>query len=115
MPWIVDVFDDKIKTALGKSNLSSLDIYSVECKSFVANELLDRLMSFILAEQGLDKLILGSFDSKCEPIEEEVLSRLANMCPNLSHLELSCIRYFKAGRISMTNLFRQILHQNPPI
>ena len=36
MPWIVDVVDDKIQTALGKSNLSSLNIENLDCKSFVA-------------------------------------------------------------------------------
>ena len=44
------------------------------------------------------------------------MSRLANMCPHLSHLQLSEMRNLKeAGRLSMVSLFRLIIQQNPPI
>ena len=56
MPWIVDVVDDKIQTALGRSNLSSLYIDSLKCKSFVAEEFLYHLTVYELAEQGLSTL-----------------------------------------------------------
>ena len=56
----------------------------------MANEFLDVLCCYDLPESGLDKLIFHNFDQKCEPFEEEVISRLANMCSSLlSHLQLS--------------------------
>ena len=61
MPWIEDVVDYKIQTALGMSNLSSLNINSLGCKSFVANEFLYHLTGYELAEQGLNTLILSLF------------------------------------------------------
>ena len=44
------------------------------------------------------------------------MTRLATMCPNITHLEL----YFyskisEAGRLSMVTLLRQIVQRNPPI
>ena len=42
--------------------------------------------------------------------------RLASMCPQISHLQLSGMYYLsEAGRLSMVSLFRQIIHHNPPI
>ena len=52
----------------------------------------------------------------CEPFDEEVVSRLASMCPRLSHLQMSEMWDLKeVGRLSMVNLFRQIIQNNPPI
>ena len=88
MPWIIDDVEDKVQNALGMGHLSSLYILGLDCKSVVANEFLDVLCSFDLPEEGLCKLILYDFKRQCEPFEDEVLSRLANICPYLSHLEL---------------------------
>ena len=82
----------------------------------MANEFLDFLTCYDLAEHGLDKLNFYYFDKKCEPFEEEVLSRLANVCPRLTHLELSNMyELTETGRLSMVSLFRQIAQHNPPI
>ena len=57
MPWIIDDVEEKIQTALGMGHLNSLEIIEIDCKSWVANELLDLLCSYDLPEKGLDKLI----------------------------------------------------------
>ena len=89
MPWIIDEVEDKIQNAMGKDNLSSLYIKSLEGKSYVANEFLDLLCSYDFPEHGLDKLTFHYINNKCEPFEEDVMSRLANLCPRLTQLELS--------------------------
>ena len=66
--------------------LNSLEIHSLECKSWVANEFFDLLTCFDLPDRGLDKFMINFMNSKCEPFEEEVIVRLAGMCPNLTHL-----------------------------
>ena len=70
-------------------HLTRLRIEGLFCKSLVANEFLDALCCFDLPEQGLDKLVFVGFDPICEPFEDEVVSRLANICPRISHLELT--------------------------
>ena len=116
MPWIIDEVEDKIQTALGTEQFYSLSISCLQCKSWVANEFLDLLTCYDLTENGLDKLTLYEVKEECEPFEEEVLSRLSNMCPYLTHLELRNMRGLsEAGRIQIVSLFRQIIHHNPPI
>ena len=68
------------------SHLTNLRIENLECKSWVANEFLDVLTCYDLPEQGLDKLTLSSFRENCFPLEKEVVTRMANMCPHLSEL-----------------------------
>ena len=110
MPWIIDDVADKVENVLGIGHLNSLYIGFLDCKSWVANELLDLLCSYDLPEQGLDKLSFVFFEPKCEPFEEEVLYRLAHMSPNLTHLELSEMYLLtEAGRLSMVDLLRQIV------
>ena len=66
----------------------------------MANEFLDLLTCYDLQETGLDKLKLKQFKRQCEPFEEEVVSRLASMCPHLLHLELSDMNILtEAGRM----------------
>ena len=116
MPWIIDDVSDKVESALGMGHLTSLHIENLECKSWVANEFFDLMCSYDLPEQGLDKLKLNSFYQQCEPFEEEVLTRLASMCPNITHLQLSFMANLsEAGRLSMVTLLRQIVQRNPPI
>ena len=86
MPWIIADVEEKIQTALGMDHLSSLYIFNLKCNSLVANELLDVLTCYDLPEHGLEKLSLNRFLKSCEPLEEEVMSRLASICPRLSHL-----------------------------
>ena len=44
------------------------------------------------------------------------MTRLANICPRPTHLELSGMLYLsETGRLSLVNLFRQIILNNPPI
>ena len=44
------------------------------------------------------------------------MSRLANLCPRLSHLELiGMYKLSEAGRLSLVSLFRQIIQNSPPI
>ena len=61
MPWLIDDVEDKIQTALGISQLNSLHVYGLICKSVVANEFLDLLCSYDMPEYGLDKLSLVYF------------------------------------------------------
>ena len=67
-------------------HLHSIYISELNSKSFIANELLDVLTCYDLPEQGLNKLSFSYFKPQCFPLEKEVMTRLANMCPNLSHL-----------------------------
>ena len=97
-------------------HLHSLEIVVLDSKSWIANELLDVLTCYDLPEQGLNKLIFNYFESQCEPFEEDVMTRLANMCPHISHLQLSSMSGLnEVGRLSMASLFRQIIQQNPPV
>ena len=69
-----------------------------------------------MLEHGIDMLTLHNFRRQCEPISEEVVSRLAEICPFLSHLQLSeMYSLTETGRLSMVSLLRQIFHNNPPI
>ena len=44
------------------------------------------------------------------------MTRLANMCFSLSHLQLSTMfDLSETARMSIVSLFRQIVQQNPPI
>ena len=80
--------------------MKSLDIGFLNSKSWVVNEFLDVLTCYDIPEQGLDKLILNAIGDKCDNFEEEVLTRLANMCPQVSHLQLSNMSHMKEeGRI----------------
>ena len=81
MPWIIGDVEEKIQTALGMGHLNSLDIFNLNCKTLVANEFLEVLTCYDLPEYGLDKIILNSFQKQCEPFSDDVVSRLANMCP----------------------------------
>ena len=116
MPWIAEDVSEKVESALGMGNLISLHIEQLGCKSWVANEFLDLMCSYDLPEQGLNKLTLSWFYKQCAPFEEEVMTRLAAMCPNITHLELSVMSFLpEAGRLSMVTLLRQIVQRNPPI
>ena len=99
-------------------HLNSLEVSGLDSKSWIANELLDALTCYDLPEEGLNKLVFHDLTSQCLPFEEEVISRVANMCHSISHLELS--RMFNGShnrtiRLSVANLFRQIVQQNPPL
>lgn len=85
-PWIIDEVEEKIQTALGMGHLNSFDIFGLSSKSWVANEFLDVLTCYDLPELGLDKIIFNWFTPVCEPFEDEVINRLANICPHISHL-----------------------------
>ena len=89
MPWIINDLEDKMQAALGVDPLTSLNISSLNCKSIVANEFLDALCCYEMLDHGIDMLTLNGFRKQCEPISEEVVSRLAEICPRLSHLQLS--------------------------
>ena len=116
MPWIPDEAEDKIQTALGMEQLSSLSIQRLKCKSWVANEFLDAITSYDMPDKGLDKLILSRFEKEVAPFEEEVLSRLINMSITVSHLELSAFFYLtEVDRMQIVSLFRQIVSRNPPL
>ena len=86
MPWIINDVEEKIQSALGMGHLHSIDIDRLDSKSWIVNELLDALTCFDLPEQGLNKLIFNYFLPQCSPFEEDVITRLANMCPHIKHL-----------------------------
>ena len=116
MPWIINDVEDKIQNALGMGHLNTLYIQDLYCNSRVANEFLGLLCSYDLPEQGIDKLTFINNEEICEPFEEEVISRIANMCPNLTQLKLTHMyNLSEDGRLSMASLFSQIIHNSPPI
>ena len=91
-------------------HLESLYIEALNSKSWIANELLDVLTCSDLTEQGLNKLILKRINNKCEPFEEDVMIRLAYMCPSISYLQLSeMTELSEVGKLSIASLFRQII------
>ena len=61
MPWLIGDVEDKIQTALGITQLNSLRVQDLRCKSVVANEFLDLLCSYDMPEYGLDKLSFRYF------------------------------------------------------
>ena len=70
--------------------MSSLYIVGLKSKSYVANEFLNLLTCFEIPEHGLDKLVLQRFEMQCFPFEEgDVISRLAEISPCLSSLQMS--------------------------
>ena len=81
IPWIIEDMEDKIQTALGMGHLNSLEISNLHSKSSVANEFLDSLTCCDLSEHGLNKLSFGGIALTAEPFEEEVVARMAKMCP----------------------------------
>ena len=116
MPWIIDEVEERIQSALGFNQLTCLEIKSLDCMSWIANEFIDVLTCYDMPEQGLDKLILHDFKSQCAPFEEEVVTRLIKMCPRISHLQLSGMHQLdEEDRMEMVNLFRQIIQNSPPI
>ena len=116
MPWIIDDIEDKIQTSLGIGHLNSIEIESLDCKLWIANELIDLLCCYELPEDGLSKLTLCNFKSQCVNIEDEVVSRLANICPRLTHLELiNMVDLSEEGLMLMVSILRQIILKNPPI
>ena len=78
-----------MQAALGVDPLTSLYIDRLNSNSIVANEFLDALCCYDMPEHGIDKLTLYYFRTQCEPFSEEVVSRLAEICPRLSYLQLS--------------------------
>ena len=107
MPWIIDDVEDRIQGIMGTELLTSLHIESLNCKSLVANEFLDLLCSYEVPDQGLEKLILDQFKHKSEPYQDEVVSRLASVCPRVSVLQLSSMdNLTEVGRLSIANMFR---------
>ena len=103
----MDDFSDKIESALGMDHLNSLEIIGLHCSSTVANEFLDLLCGYDLPEQGLAKLTLARFRKGCDPFEDEVLTRLANMCPHISNFQMSSMGDLtEEGKLSMVNLLR---------
>ena len=107
VPWIIDVVEDKIQTALGMEDITSLEASSLNSKPWVANEFLDVLTCYVKPEVGLDKLVLTDWYQKVSLIEEEVVGRLANMCPRVTILVLRDMhRLTEAGRMSIISLLR---------
>ena len=50
MPWIIDEVEERIQSALGMNQLSSLDIQELNATSWVANEFLDLLTCYDMPE-----------------------------------------------------------------
>ena len=90
--------------------LTVLKIGNLSCESWVANEFLDMLCCCDFPEHGLEQLTLYSFYEVCEPFEKEVMSRIANICPRLTNLQLIDMQDLtEEGTLSIVNLFRQII------
>ena len=86
MSYIIEDVEEKIQSALGTNQLSCLEIHEIlHCKPWVLNEFLDLLTCYDIPEQGLDRFVLNDF-VYYEHFEDEVLNRLANICPRISHL-----------------------------
>ena len=89
MAWIVDDIEDKIQSAMGIDQLYSLRIMKMYCDSNVSNEFFNFFICHDLPDNGLEKLILDDFKSPCFPLEEDVVSRMVNICTYLTTLQLS--------------------------
>ena len=97
-PWIVEDVEEKISTALGANQLTCVRIHELVGKAVVPNEFLD-LLTFYVADNGLEKLEMrrfrieseqgGTLDIQNAHFDEEVLTRLANMCPRISTLTMT--------------------------
>ena len=60
VPWIAEEVEEKISTALGTDQLTSIYIDQLKCEAVEANEFLE-LLTFYVAEHGLEKLDLRQF------------------------------------------------------
>ena len=83
MAWILEEFEGKINKVYKGEPLESFEIRKLDCKSQVANEVFDVMASQDLADDSLKKLSLSSMQQKCFPIEDDVVSRLAQSCIRL--------------------------------
>ena len=60
----------------------------MDCKTWVASEFFETLLSSEFHDDGLQKLVLQDLSRQCEPFSNEVLTRLAQACAKLKHFEL---------------------------
>ena len=77
MTWILDKVEEKINSAYRGVPLESLEIQDLDCKTSVANEFLDLMVSQDLKDDSFKKLILNGMTEQCFPLDEDVLTRLA--------------------------------------
>lgn len=69
-----------------------------------------------LSDDSYKKLILTKMTKRCFPLENDVVSRFAQSCTLLQHLELGDIPNLKEGaRMSLACLFREIIQNDPPL
>ena len=69
-----------------------------------------------LADDSLKKLVLSNIQQKCFPIEDDVVSRLAQSCTRLQHLQLTgMFELTEEARMSVGGLVREIIQKNPPL
>ena len=53
---------------------------------------------------------------ECMPFEDEIITRLAQRCPNIKELRLEGMyELSEEGRMQLGGLFRQTIQQNPPL
>ena len=89
MPWILDEVEEKLNKVYQGQQLESLEIHGLDCKSSVANLFLDFMASLDLKNDSFKNLVISKMTYKCIPIEDDVLSRLAQSCSRLEHLEMT--------------------------
>ena len=71
------------------------------------NQYIDLLLSQDIAEHGLQKFKIMNIYQECEPFEDEIMTRLAQRCPNIKQLELTGMhKLSEAGRMQLGSLFR---------
>ena len=58
MQWVVDEVEEKINKVYKGKQLESLKIVNLDCKTWVANEVLDLMASQDLADNSLKNLTL---------------------------------------------------------
>ena len=58
MPWIIEEVEEKLNKVYQGKPLESIEIEGLECKSFIANQFFDFIVSLDLADNGLKKLII---------------------------------------------------------
>ena len=58
MQWVVDEVEEKMNKVYTGKQLESLKIVNLDCKSWVANEVFDLLVSQDLADNSLKNLTL---------------------------------------------------------
>ena len=116
MPWVLHQFEDKLNRVYQGQPLENLEIEGLDSKSQVVNQFFDYMVSLDLAEDSFKKLVIKEIKQQCFPLESDVVSRLAQSCTLLQHIEMSQMSGLEEeARMDLASLFRDIMQNSPPL